>query len=1006
MMGQNKVGLWFLLSVFGIGLPLAPSFAYSLTANEIYRQANHGNTTFLHRLSRYQGAIDLQNYSGNTAYCLALRYNDTQAQNLLENYGANTHHSCVQKVNEQKEQYAQSRTRKNAIRPSSSSYYKTDDSGNNYLWWGLGALAVGGGVAALSSGGGGGSDSSHFEGEISGPPVDSDKKPTISADVFKTQEYSKGNFLDAINAAEAYSYMYSKDDKGNLISHQANSDEQLKKVKVAVVDTGVYSNADLAEKIVGAYDVNDYNHQANIWTSFKAANGFQSYIFFKNGSYYFVQAKPNEKDATQVYMNVGRSENGSYELSETELNKVLADYGLTKDEFSLVNSGNAADPGTSLINKFDIYDLDTVLGVISNINHGTHVAGIVAGNKNDSGMHGVAFENAQIVAVSWDLENNISEIVKTLTDNGVKVFNNSWGTPANSIINADNASLIQYSDDAKAYAYAAKGGAVWVQATGNEGLHNSAIQTGLPTVDLSHYGYAGPGKYEVPFLAVAALDYSTKDANAPSGYMANYSNWCGSAAGYCLAAPGSTVESTGAVDEGTLAESGTSMATPVVSGSVALLMGYYPWLSAQNIAYILLETANDKGEYANSQKYGQGALDLEAAVTTPIGGLGLPTSASFNSLSSAGLSKLSLSSAMQNKILKVLPKSVTAFDALNRPFQYNTENLVNETHASNANFRNAVSRMAAGSNKKVIKDEKTGFSFSSSETLDNGGKANLASMEVVNETDKGATRFYYAQNSKFDTPENVLTPSTNPYLAMNEAYGAENTMKLSDTSKFKLALQTGENGLFERDYEQDNHSFTERSYAFSGEYSFNMTDYLELATMGGMLMENDALLGMNGTGGFGIKDSSTYYMGIRAALNLTPNLSLIAAYYRGYTQGADTPMLAISDLQTESFMLAGEYRLNAKDKIGLSLSSPLSVVKGRASLLYASGRDNNSDTIYMNKLNTSLTPEAKEYDLGLYYQGQPKEDLSLMGKVQARFNADGEKGVTDYIGILGVQSNF
>lgn len=269
-----------------------------------------------------------------------------------------------------------------------------------------------------------------------------------------------------------------------------------------------------------------------------------------------------------------------------------------------------------------------------------------------------------------------------------------------------------------------------------------------------------------------------------------------------------------------------------------------------------------------------------------------------------------------------------------------------------------------------------------------------------------AERNAAAKRRRFRSSEGVLAPTSNPYLAMNEAYGAENMLKLSDTSRLKLSLQTGENGLYERDYEQDNHSFTERSYAFSGEYSFNMTDYLEIATLGGMLMENDALLGMNGTGGFGIKDSSTYYMGLRAALNLTPNLSLVAAYYRGYTQGADTPMLAISDLQTESFMLAGEYRLNATDKVGISLSSPLSVVKGRASLLYANGRDNNSDTIYLNKLTTSLTPEAKEYDLGLYYQGQPKEDLSLTGKVQARFNADGEKGVTDYIGIVGVQSAF
>ena len=81
-------------------------------------------------------------------------------------------------------------------------------------------------------------------------------------------------------------------------------------------------------------------------------------------------------------------------------------------------------------------------------------------------------------------------------------------------------------------------------------------------------------------------------------------------------------------------------------------------------------------------------------LTTPIDGLRLASSSSFNSLTPVGISKLSLSSSMQNKILKALPKTVTAFDALNRPFEYSTENLVNTTHASNANLRNAVSRLA------------------------------------------------------------------------------------------------------------------------------------------------------------------------------------------------------------------------------------------------------------------------------------------------------------------------
>ena len=92
--------------------------------------------------------------------------------------------------------------------------------------------------------------------------------------------------------------------------------------------------------------------------------------------------------------------------------------------------------------------------------------------------------------------------------------------------------------------------------------------------------------------------------------------------------------------------------------------------------------------------------------------------------------------------------------------------------------------------------------------------------------------------------------------------------------------------------------------------------------------------------------------------------------------------------------------------MGLSLASPLSVRKGKATFAYASGRDNYSDTIYMNKLTSSLKPAAREYDLGMYYQGQNENDLSLLGKVEARFNADGEKGLTDYIGIVGLSKSF
>lgn len=1008
MIFKRTLLFWGLLSIcWGARTPEV--LASSFRPDVIYKQARSGNLDYLRRLSRYRGAIDFKDMQGNTAYCLALGNNDKEALALLKKYGANSSQKCAKDANERrKARYKRQAERNYQAKPrfkESAGFFENDST---YYWTAAGVIAAGAGVAALAGGGGGGKDSSHVSGDVQTPGGDITKPSgnlvNMAPNEFRTKEYQRTNFLEGIKAADAYSHIFRKDQSGVILGHQANSDAALKKIKVGILDSGVYANKDLAGKIVAGVDANPHNNDGSVWGVSRDGWG-QGYIIKQDGEYYLFKID----DKFRYYLK----EDGVLAYSEKEMRDIVEkNWKIPFEELTLINVGDGYNPGTDM--NYLVTDLDngerklveSWLGVVEGLTHGTHVAGIVAANKNGSGMHGVAFDNAEIVAASWDLEQDVYAVTRQLINKGATVLNNSWGADVTTINNAATAERLRGTSDLAAYVYAAKNGAVWVQATGNESKHESNIHTGMGLLDLSNLGYNGPKKYEAPLIAVTALDYDTRTANAPSGKLASYANWCGSTAGYCLAAPGTSVDSTAPMKDGVINMSGTSMATPVVSGSIALLNGYYPWLSAQNIAYLLLETANNKGEYADSAKYGQGALDLEAAVTTPIGGLGLPTQSSFSSIVPVSGSKLALSSAVQQKLMASMPEQVTAFDALNRPFQYDMKNVVNKTHASNANLRNAVSRIASGQSKRVVKDEKTGFQFVSEETLDKGGKNNLALAEITSETSDGATRFYYTVNSKYMSQDNVLAPSSNPYLAMNEAYGAENMLKLSDTSKFKISLQTGENGLYERDYEQDKHSFDGRAYAFSGEYSFGLTDYLEVATLGGMLYEDNALLGMNGSGAFGIKDSSTYYMGVRAALNLTPEILLSASYYRGYTQGAEAPMLAISDLETESFTLAGEYMLNKTDKVGLSFSSPLSVVKGKASLMYASGRDSASDTIYMQKLTTSLKPRAKEYDVGLYYQGKTEEEVSLTGKVSARFNADGEKGVTDYIGIVGVSAAF
>jgi len=987
-----KTALYF---VVGLGFAfggISDTYASSISPESIYNQAKLKNEKYLNLLKRYPDIINTENKNGDTAYCLALKDGDKELIKLLKKYGANAKHECVKKVSKnekiaKKEKKLKKENKRFAKKDVKRARFKSDNDTTPYWMWGLGTVAVAGGVASLSGGGGGGGSGS---GSI--PVDDGIYKGDGTALGFETNEYKKANFLSSINASKAYEYIYSADGEGHVKSHQANSEDPLEKVRVGIIDSGVSASGDLNGKVVGGYDVNDYNNDKDIYAYDAGDNEF--YFYKENGVYYsFV----TEDGGITFYTYTINGQ--EVDITKNNIDEFVGllsskfDVKLDFDKFKVVNKGDGYAPGardTGLGPEVDAYSK------IESIDHGSHVAGIIAGRKDEKGMHGVAFENAEIVGISWDFEKDIYSAVKKAVDESkVKVFNNSWGVSTDEGYDARDADLLITNDVSavKSYAYAASKGAVWVQATGNDGSSQPNIHTGMKGLDLSSFGYSGDKEYEVSYVAVTAL--------GTDGRIASYANRCGVAQDWCIAAPGTRIESANSMG-GQMVMSGTSMATPVVSGSIALLQGYYPWLNTKNIAYLLLETANDSGVYANSAVYGKGALDLEAAVTTPIGGLGLPEESDLSSLKSVGLTKLATSDVVQNKLLKAMPKTITAYDALKRPFEYETAKLIKTTHGSSANLRNDVSRIAmADSGVKTIRDDKTGFMFRSSQSLNNEGNYHLSTAEVVNESESGATRFYYAENSNYINNDDALKSDNNPYLSMRNAYGVENSLNLSDTSKLKLSMQIGENGLFNRDEDLDKHNFDERAYSIGAEYSFNLTDYLELSTLGGMLFEEDAMLGLNGEGGFNVNDSSTYYMGLRAKLNLTNNISLLAAYYRGYTSGFDSNMLSISDLETESFMLAGEYNLNASDKVGLMLSSPMSVAKGSASMTYSTGRDNYSNSAYLNKIKTSLRPEAKEYDLGMYFKSKPSDNVSLSGKFETRFNADGKRGVEDYIGVVG-----
>lgn len=201
--------------------------------------------------------------------------------------------------------------------------------------------------------------------------------------------------------------------------------------------------------------------------------------------------------------------------------------------------------------------------------HGTHVAGTIgAVTDNGIGIAGIAW-NVKIMAVKFldasgggTLDGAI-QAINYASQNGASISNNSWGGGG------------YYAALHDAIEAAAARDHLFIAAAGNDGMDND-------------FSPAYPASYDLDnVISVAATDHDDQLA-----WFSNYGE-----TSVDLAAPGvdilSTLPTSGPLSSptgyGTL--SGTSMATPHVSGVAALLRAYHPtWTYTQIIDQILANT--------------------------------------------------------------------------------------------------------------------------------------------------------------------------------------------------------------------------------------------------------------------------------------------------------------------------------------------------------------------------------------------------------------------------------
>ncbi|WP_165975915.1 S8 family serine peptidase [Actinomadura rubrisoli] len=220
-------------------------------------------------------------------------------------------------------------------------------------------------------------------------------------------------------------------------------------------------------------------------------------------------------------------------------------------------------------------DDDTELG-----GHGTAMAALIAGQGHGTGMVGIA-PRSRILPISAALH-NYDQTIRYAVDHGAKVINFSTSTSAS-----------RCPDDVQeSIAYAVQHDVVVVAAAGNDGF-------------LSESGNSPANCPGV--LGVGAVD-------------AYLGIWEKSTPGdnIMVAAPGVAVGSIGKRGLFSRNNNGTSQATALTSGVVALMRARFPRMPAREVVQRILATAKDVGPKGWDKTSGYGAIIPYLALTETI----------------------------------------------------------------------------------------------------------------------------------------------------------------------------------------------------------------------------------------------------------------------------------------------------------------------------------------------------------------------------------------------------
>ena len=438
------------------------------------------------------------------------------------------------------------------------------------------------------------------------------------------------------------------------------------------------------------------------------------------------------------------------------------------------------------------------------------------------------------------------------------------------------------------------------------------------------------------------------------GLISDFSNRCGIAADYCLAAPGEdiTVAYFGPDIEGNpgfrsvATVSGTSAASPMVTGGLALMKQFFRGqLSNPDLLSRLLETANRNGPYADAAIYGRGLMDLGAA-TSPVDqatlALGERVEGSGAALHSTSLSPgLAFGDAFSESFEA---HEIAAFDALGAPFWYD--------------FGDFASAAAGPSLSERLRDFQRSSIRAPYRSPTGAIRVPLLASPADSES-VSPTLHLARRGSSATAHSSHFALSGHSLLA---------TLPLSPSLSATALTTAGLSGQ----RPASGAALTWRA----PESSFGLR--------AGWMGEGETLLGTGSEGAFGNLVADSVFAGIEADTEFGPwhiggsaEIGAVSAHARSGMFGT------ISPLVTSTFALHATRQIREGSAFQASLSQPLRVEEGRTSLAVPSGRTIAGEVI-RSAVAVGLEPSGRQVDLALQWRQPLVRGMWRLGATLSR----------------------